>query len=200
MTSPVRILRAGVLLGALVCLACKGDDGGDDEAAATDDTTESSSSDSGENESSESESSESESESESTDATDEAESTDTSDTTDATDTTDTTDTADTTDTTDTDGELVMCPGVFPSFSKTCSTADECAIVFHTTDCCGNSSALGIHESEVADFEAAEAICDSQYPACGCPAGPPVAEDGNQAFDPDQLAVDCIDGQCFTFVP
>ncbi|HVI01940.1 MAG TPA: hypothetical protein VM869_24675 [Enhygromyxa sp.] len=100
---------------------------------------------------------------------------------------------------DGDGEPIMCPAVFPTFDKSCSDVEQCAIAIHTTDCCGNSVALGINVDEVADFDAAEAICDSQYPACGCPAGPTLAEDGQQVLDPMSLAVDCIEGSCSTFV-
>jgi hypothetical protein len=67
---------------------------------------------------------------------------------------------------DGDGDPIMCPGVFPTFDKSCGDISECAIAIHTTDCCGNSVAIGINAAELADFEAAEAICDSQYPPCG----------------------------------
>ena len=93
----------------------------------------------------------------------------------------------------------MCPDVFPKFDKACGEDSECAIAVHTTDCCGNSIALGIHMSQVEEFEAAEAICDSQYPPCGCPAGPTVAEDGQAVGNPQQLVVACVEGNCMTSV-
>jgi hypothetical protein len=100
---------------------------------------------------------------------------------------------------DGEGDPIMCPGVFPIFDKSCSGVDECAIGVHTTDCCGNSVALGMNSAELEAFNAAEAICDSQYPACGCPAMPTMAEDGQSVADPRSLAVDCIEGSCMTFV-
>jgi hypothetical protein len=166
------------------------------ESGSTDDST--SSTDSGET-------------SESTDATESTESTtDTDDTTGETESTsdstesttestesETTDTGD--GTTDT-GEEIDCPGVFPDFDKSCSGDNDCAVVIHTTDCCGNSVAWGINENEVDAFDAAEEICDGQYPPCGCPAGPTIAEDGNQVLDPDSLSVECVMGSCMSYVP
>jgi hypothetical protein len=100
---------------------------------------------------------------------------------------------------DGEGDPIMCPGVFPTFDKSCSGVAECAIAIHTTDCCGNSVALGINVAETEAFAAAEAICDMQYPACGCPSGPTMAEDGQPVLDPMGLAVDCLEGLCTTFV-
>jgi hypothetical protein len=94
----------------------------------------------------------------------------------------------------------MCPEQFPSFDKSCIDADDCAAVIHTTDCCGNSIAIGINVAEVANFDAAELICDAQYPACGCPAGPTIAEDGNPILDPNDIFVSCANNGCMTSVP
>jgi hypothetical protein len=201
-----------------LAIGCADDGGSDDDVA---DETESTGTESTSESGSESESGSTDDEtgstddeadatSESTESTD-AETTDTettdTETTDAettdTETTDTettdTETTDTETTADT-GEEIMCPDVFPMFDKSCSGDNDCAVVVHTTDCCGNSVAIGINENEVDAFEAAEAICDSQYPPCGCPAGPTVAEDGNQAFDPNDLDVECVMGACTSFVP
>ena len=89
---------------------------------------------------------------------------------------------------------------FPEFDRSCSSADDCVIVVHTTDCCGNSVAWGINESEVERFNEAEAICDSQWPGCGCPAGPTVADDGNSVMDLSEIAVRCDSDTCHTYVP
>ncbi len=88
---------------------------------------------------------------------------------------------------------------FPSFDKSCNTVDDCALVFHQVDCCGNAEAWGINLSELPAFDEAEAICQSQYPGCGCPNGPPLAEDGNSAWN-DAIDVKCEGGQCMSFVP
>jgi hypothetical protein len=172
------------------------DEGTSSESGSTDDDT-GSTQDADTSDSTSSTDDSTESTDESTESTDDT-TTETTDTTGETESSETNDTNDTADTNDT-GEEIMCPGVFPQFDKTCSNDDDCAVVIHTTDCCGNSVALGINEVEVDAFEAAEAICDSQYPPCGCPAGPTLAEDGNQVFDPDQLAVECTMGSCTSFV-
>ena len=106
---------------------------------------------------------------------------------------------DATDATDT-GEPIMCPDVFPMFDKSCIEDSDCAVVIHTSDCCGNTVAWGLNAGEVEAFDAAEAICDAQYPQCDCPAGPTVAEDGNEALDPDLIGVSCSMGACTSFVP
>jgi hypothetical protein len=101
------------------------------------------------------------------------------------------------------GDDVQCgtsPVVFPEFDKSCGNDDDCALVFHTIDCCGTGEAWGINEGEVEAFEAAEAICDSQYPGCGCPAGPTEAEDGNTGMSPGDFAVRCNGGTCMSYVP
>ena len=97
---------------------------------------------------------------------------------------------------------VMCtadPKVFPSFDKQCVTVDDCAIALHQTDCCGSQAALGLNKAEVPAFDAAEAICDSQYPACDCAPLGIVAEDGAIVQSPVALDLACTDGLCKVFV-
>jgi hypothetical protein len=100
-------------------------------------------------------------------------------------------------------DVVECtadPPIFPEFDKQCGNVGECAMVFHTIDCCGTEVVWGINENEVDRFDAAEEICDAQYPACGCPAGPTTAEDGNTGFGPDDFEIECTDGTCKSYVP
>ena len=101
------------------------------------------------------------------------------------------------------GGEVQCstePIVFPEFDKSCGNEADCALVFHTINCCGTDVAWGINADEVPAFEAAEAICDSQYPGCGCPAQATEAEDGNTSWDPNDFAVQCDGGTCMSYVP
>jgi hypothetical protein len=105
--------------------------------------------------------------------------------------------------TSTGGDVVECtadPPVFPEFDKSCTNVSECVLVFHTIDCCGTDVVWGINENEVERFEAAEAICDEQYPGCGCPAGPTMAEDGETGYGPDDFEVECTDSTCKSYVP
>jgi hypothetical protein len=112
--------------------------------------------------------------------------------------TDTT-TDDTTTDDTTTGEPIMCPGEFPSFDEACSVDEDCALVLHTIDCCGTELAWGIRADAVAAFEAAEAVCDGQYPACDCAPMPTLAEDGQTVMDASALAVACTMGACTSYV-
>lgn len=103
----------------------------------------------------------------------------------------------------TQGDVVECvadPPLFPELDKQCGSVSECALVFHTVDCCGTDVVWGINEDEVARFDEAEAICDAQYPPCGCAPGPTEAEDGDTAFEPDAFEVECNGGICKSYVP
>lgn len=91
------------------------------------------------------------------------------------------------------------PLYFPTFDRTCAAIEDCAIVFHQIDCCGSSEAWGINGEVAKAFNEAEAVCASQYPGCGCPTEPPIADDGKSG-DPAMIQVDCIEGQCKTFLP
>lgn len=89
------------------------------------------------------------------------------------------------------------PQVFPAFDKTCAAVDDCVIVLHT-DCCG-PRALGLRKGQEAAFAAAEATCGMQCPPLGCDHAT-IAEDGDGAAQDSDIKVDCIAGQCMTFVP
>jgi hypothetical protein len=89
--------------------------------------------------------------------------------------------------------------IFPWFDRKCSQDTDCAVVFHQVDCCGTLTAVGINAAGVEGFVAAEAVCDAQYPACGCAEGPTTAADGNWAFGAEAFGAWCHDGDCFSFV-
>ncbi len=84
-------------------------------------------------------------------------------------------------------------------AKTCQTDNDCFIASHQTDCCGTRVAYGLNKSAQAQFQAAESVCDSQYPGCGCPPAPTQAEDGFSATTPADLLIGCIAGTCRTLV-
>jgi hypothetical protein len=95
-------------------------------------------------------------------------------------------------------DLVVCgttDEVFPQFDRTCIENEDCVVVVHQTDCCGNQVAWGLAETERDAFEVAEAECMAQMSACACPAGPIVADDGSSTWDPMTLTVGCMAGQC-----
>lgn len=90
-------------------------------------------------------------------------------------------------------------GSFPAIDQRCAMASDCVAVFHQTDCCGNSAAIGIATSQRASFDAAETACRMLFPRCGCPAQAPLADDGNRSFDMNQVGVVCRMNRCFTYV-
>jgi hypothetical protein len=101
-----------------------------------------------------------------------------------------------------DAGAVQCWGAnptFPGFDKACDGAYQCGVGLHQTDCCGNRVALGLVASQMDAFDDAEAICDAQYPDCECAQGPIAADDGGSTYDPAEIKVACVDGECRTFV-
>lgn len=87
---------------------------------------------------------------------------------------------------------------FPALDKSCQEASDCTLAIHVTDCCGNSTAVGIHASGQQAFFDAEQQCAARFPDCDCPAGQPVAEDGNSG-SPQLISVRCELNLCRTFV-
>ena len=88
---------------------------------------------------------------------------------------------------------------FPPLDKSCTTASDCILVIHQTDCCGNQRGLGIVASQRAAFEAAEAVCRPMYPRCGCPTRGILCDDERWTFGADMVGVACRAGRCTTFV-
>lgn len=95
---------------------------------------------------------------------------------------------------------VRCTGAdptFPSFDKSCTSDGDCALVTHTTDCCGGQLYMGIVHDEQERFAEAEAICSSQYPACGCAAQGALTEEGTMVpwQNVGYIVVGCVQGGC-----
>ena len=97
---------------------------------------------------------------------------------------------------------VRCTGLdqtFPTFNRACTSVSDCGIAFHQVSCCGSRTAIGITATEQARFNTDEAVCESQYPACGCAEGPTMVDDGSSAPSEDAISVACVDMQCKTYV-
>ncbi len=99
---------------------------------------------------------------------------------------------------------VSCSGhdamSFPAFDRACVSDSDCEIAAHQTDCCGTLDAMGIAASESARFAAAEALCESQYPACGCDSGTVNTDDGTMpppGSGTSAVVVRCLTGVCTT---
>lgn len=88
---------------------------------------------------------------------------------------------------------------FPGLDKQCAVDADCALVDHTTSCCGSMLAIGLAKDGVAAFQQVEAACSAGYPACGCAAGPTKAEDGRDATQ-GTIMVHCASGSCASYVP
>ena len=99
-------------------------------------------------------------------------------------------------------DVVVCTGPkisFPTFDKTCTSVDDCAISIHQINCCGAMLAIGMTKAEQARFAADEKVCVDQYPLCACPAMPTLAEDGQGATAGKTIVVECQSSKCMTTV-
>ncbi len=97
-------------------------------------------------------------------------------------------------------QAVRCPQAFPQFDKSCASGADCLMRLHQTDCCGSRVAIGIAAGAAASFDAAEKLCESMYPGCGCAPAPTRAEDGMAERPGHPIVVDCVAGACRTSVP
>ena len=89
--------------------------------------------------------------------------------------------------------------------KQCHSDAECGYYTHQTNCCGDTTFVGIASSYQAAMTTCESTWDAHFPKCGCPEGLPKTEDGKTvAFGATPL-VKCIDftsggGICQTSAP
>lgn len=97
---------------------------------------------------------------------------------------------------------IVCTGMsstFPAFRQDCAGDSDCVVAVHQTDCCGNQRGLGLHASQRAAFDAAEAVCRPMYPRCGCPTRGVLCDDERWTFGADTIGVACRANRCTTFV-
>lgn len=95
---------------------------------------------------------------------------------------------------------IMCGGAagttaFPEPADTCVADADCAVVLHQINCCGTQEAWGISASAVPEFEANEAICEAQYPKCGCAMFQATADDGSKGWATEDFVAVCDAGTC-----
>jgi hypothetical protein len=89
-------------------------------------------------------------------------------------------------------------GTKSPIDRACTGDGDCAAVTFATDCCGDAIALGVRQSSVAAAQEAAATCGRAFPACGCPARPPVAETGtSDGGAPVTIEAFCASGTCRT---
>ncbi|MFO0601713.1 MAG: hypothetical protein U0324_01005 [Polyangiales bacterium] len=94
---------------------------------------------------------------------------------------------------------VACGASFPTFRQDCAGDSDCVVAIHQTDCCGNQRGLGLHGSQRAAFDAAEAVCRPMFPRCGCPTRGVLCDDDRWSIDPATIGVACRANRCTTFV-
>ena len=87
-----------------------------------------------------------------------------------------------------------------ALDRSCTTSADCVAVSHTTNCCGQEQVFGLRASEQVRFSTLEAQCDVTYPACGCAAQQPLADDGSRLQFQQTAGVTCAQGRCTTYVP
>jgi hypothetical protein len=87
-----------------------------------------------------------------------------------------------------------------ALDRSCTTAADCFAGAHTSNCCGQVQFIGFRNAVKPQFQTLEAACDATYPACGCAAGQPTADDGSKLRFNQQADVTCLQGKCTTFVP
>ncbi len=92
------------------------------------------------------------------------------------------------------------PVVFPDFNRSCTSDSECAAETHQVDCCGTMVITGVGQSETVAYTAAEKLCESQYPACGCAAQQTRTDSGQTVTDPSKVRAVCQKGICTTYLP
>jgi hypothetical protein len=78
--------------------------------------------------------------------------------------------------------------------KKCAAPIDCKILAHTDSCCGSLLYVGVSAGKAAQFAVCEEAWDKSLPACGCAAGPPRAEDGNEVQGQADVVVECVDVQ------
>jgi len=87
----------------------------------------------------------------------------------------------------------------PGVERTCQIADDCAVVFHQTDCCGTLAAFAVNVESLAAYSDAEAPCMFE-PNCDCAPEATVAEDGDATADNASIVAVCVDNECRSEVP
>lgn len=101
---------------------------------------------------------------------------------------------------DGDTECVYGSAFVEQFSKQCNDDGDCALAFIAKDCCGTTLGVGINSQEAERLSSAWQVCLKQLAQCGCPAGPPEAEDGNSAQNLQAILVHCDQGHCSSYIP
>jgi hypothetical protein len=87
-----------------------------------------------------------------------------------------------------------------TLDRSCTTTEDCFSAATIADCCGSGRVVGLRKSEQAKYADLEQQCEATWPACACPTGPTILDDGSTTMPGMSVGVTCQDGVCTTFVP
>jgi hypothetical protein len=84
----------------------------------------------------------------------------------------------------------------------CTDSTECVTALHGENCCGDSLWVGVKTTRRDAFDRVEQQCRAaiRYESCGCPAAPPMTQDGRFVQVGATPQVRCTGGVCETFLP
>lgn len=91
---------------------------------------------------------------------------------------------------DADGGSMAC-GFADTLDRRCTIQTDCWLGIHQTDCCGNTSAIGINNADRGRFDMLEPRCRASYPACGCASGPTRTDSGETTANPTAVRLACV---------
>jgi hypothetical protein len=88
--------------------------------------------------------------------------------------------------------------LLPEYKK-CATNADCTVLTYQMDCCGNTHAAGVASASQTTVKTCADARAAGFPKCGCPQGPPVADDGSTGgIDAKAPSVACnASGVCET---
>ncbi len=96
------------------------------------------------------------------------------------------------------GGAGFCQAVL-ALGRSCSTADDCFVAKHQTNCCGQRHFIGMNKAAQAQYQELEAKCEAGYPPCRCAEAAPTTDDGSTLRFDGTAAVTCLQGVCTTFL-
>jgi hypothetical protein len=94
-------------------------------------------------------------------------------------------------------------GYVDVIDRSCETDTDCSVGLHQTDCCGNAVMLVYLTTDYPVYANGESACQASYPACGCPALPPMTDSGEIVTDTSAVLAACVSrgprNVCVTYV-
>lgn len=90
--------------------------------------------------------------------------------------------------------------LIPTLDRSCTMTDDCFAATTIADCCGSGRVVGLRKTEQAHYADLREQCQAIWPACACPTGPTILDDGSTIMPNASVGVICREGVCTTFVP